>query len=103
MGAVPRLVGDGVTQAEVGAEVDDPHPALAQGSREGCRLTVRIGDYGRVDRGMAVEVELLELESHAVAGIEVREAPPHLRARGETLQRKPGVSMQQPRGQRAGE
>ena len=66
--AVPLPVHRGVAQAEVGAQVDDPDAALAQLGDERRGGAVGVGDDRGVDVGVAVEVELLELERHAVVG-----------------------------------
>ncbi len=63
VGAVPLLVGRERGQAEVGAEVDDARAAVTQlaDSRRGGG--VRIGDDGRVELAVGVEVELASISS----------------------------------------
>ena len=61
VGAVPVLVGLQVAQAIVGAQIDHPHPALEQLVNHGSGGRVRVGDDRRVDVGLHIEVELLEM------------------------------------------
>ena len=81
--AVPAPVHRGVAQAEVGAQVDDANAPLAQLGHERRGRAVGVGDDRGVDVGVAVEVELLELERHPVVGVQIVEPPPHVAARGE--------------------
>ena len=62
---------------------------------------MRIGDDRRVDVGMAIEVELLELERHAVVRIQIVEPPADVRARGDRRQLEAGMAHQQPRASSA--
>ena len=90
MRAVPLLVHGRVAQAEVGAQVDDPHARSTSSATTSARGAVRIGDDGRVDVAVAVEVELLEHERHAVMRVEVVEPAAHVRARGDRAQLERG-------------
>ena len=98
MRAVPRLVGGGIAQAEVGAQVDHPHAALTQVCDERRGRAVRVGHDGGVHFSVAVEVELLKLERHAVVRVELASGARRCRARGEALQLERGMAVQQPRG-----
>ena len=101
--AVPPLVHRRVAQAEVGAQVDDAHAPLAQRADQRRGGAVGVGDDRGVDVGVAVEVELLELERHPVVRVEIVEPPADVAARGDRLQLERRVAVEQPRGQRARE
>ncbi len=83
MDAIPLLVDARVAQAEIGAQVDDAHAALAQLPDERRGLSMGIGDDGGLHLGVALEVELLELERHAVVRVELRERAARLGAGGD--------------------
>ena len=101
--AVPAPVHRGVVQAEVGAQVDDADATLAQLGDDGRGGAVGVGDDRGVDLGVAIEIELVELERHPVMGIQVVEPPPHVAAGGHRAQLQGWMAVQQPRGQRARE
>ena len=101
--AVPALVGGQVAQAEVGGEVDDEDAEAAQrgdGRRGGA---VRVGDDRRVDVLERVEVELGQLDRHAVARVELFEPLAGVAARGGGDQLQLRVAPDELGGERAGE
>ena len=72
--AVPLLVGLEVAQPEVGREVDDLRPRPRSSATTGRGGAVRVGDDRGVDVLDRVEVELGQLQRHAVARVELVEA-----------------------------
>ena len=91
-----------VVQPEVGREIHDPYPLGPQLRDRRRRGAVRVGHHRHVrDRAQALRVELLEVERHPVARVEVVQAPPGVGARGHGLQRDPRVLPQQRRCERA--
>src|SRR6202020_2346674 len=101
--AVPLLVGRERRESEVGAEVDDANATLAQRADRRRGGSVRVGDDRRVELAVGVELQLAEDERHAIARIEVVEAPSDLRAPGYSDELEARVAPQQVRGERAGE
>jgi DisA bacterial checkpoint controller nucleotide-binding len=101
--AVPAAVQVGVVQAEVGAQVDHPHAAGPQLRDQRRGGAVRVGDHGRVDLGVAIDVELLELHRHPVMGIDVIEPAPGVATRGDRFELEARVPVQQARRERARE
>ena len=71
---VPLLVDVHEAQAEVGRQVDHAHPALVQRGHHRRGGAVRVGDDGGVGLPVALGVELLERQGHAVARVEVAQA-----------------------------
>ena len=101
---VPVLVAVQRAQAVVGAEVDHPHAPLAQGGDRRGGGRVGVGDDRRLHLGhRPVEVELLDHQRHAVAGVEVLQPPALLGAAGDTRELEVGVAPDQVGGERAGE
>lgn len=101
--AVPLLIDRGVVQPEVGAVIDYAHAPFTQSCHQRCGGAVRVGDDRSIDLGVAVEVELLELERHPVLRVEIVQAAPLVATGSQRLQLERGVPVQQPRGQRARE
>lgn len=101
--AVPAPVHGGVVQAEVGAQVDDADTALAQRGHQRRGSAMRIGDDGGVNVGVAVEVQLLELERHPVVRVQIVEPPSHVAARRDRPELERWMPVKQPRGQRTRE
>ena len=98
--AVPLAVDRGIAQAEVRAQVDDPHLPLEQRRDHRRRRAVRVRDHRRVDVRMPVEVQLLEHERHAVTRVKIVEPAPDVRARGDRNQLEARMRMEQSRRQR---
>src|SRR6202035_4953164 len=68
-----------------------------------CGGWVRVGDDGGIDPLEAVDVQLLDGQPHAVAGVELIKAPADLRAPGDGGQLEPRMAPQQVGGERPGE
>ena len=100
--AVPQLIHLGVSQPEVGAQVDDSHAALAQRCDERCRGAVRVCHDGGVDVGVPVEIEFLEHDRHAVIRVEVVQPASYVGPCRERAELEARVVVQQPCGERAG-
>ena len=101
--AIPLLVGGEAREAEVGAQVDDACAAIAERRDGRCGGGMRVCHDGRIDGREGVDVELFNLKRHAVAGIELLQAPAHLRAAGDRDKLEARVTPEQMRGERAGE
>ena len=78
--AVPTLVGCERGEPEVGAQIDHARAAVAQTADRRRGRRVGIGDDRRVELAVGVEVELLDLQRHAIAWIQVIQASADLRA-----------------------
>jgi hypothetical protein len=98
---VPALVLVDVSEAEIGAEVDDLDALGAQRRHHGRRGAVRVGDDGGVRFAVAVEVELLERERHAVIRVEVVEPAAGVAAARHRDEVEVGVTVHELRGERA--
>ncbi len=97
--AVPLGVHGRVAQAEVRAQVDHPDAALVQVGHELGRRAVRVGDDRRLQPlGLAVQVERLEHQRHAVVGIELVQAAAGVGASGNRPQLELRMPKQQARG-----